>query len=398
MATSATQFDSKWLARVKQLGLDPEIDCNDYPVLKTTHSLAEYTSWFAHPAHPNAKASDLTAERLAKMPDALFRRHVVRHVTGETVISDPEVIRAIEKRAKSFHAYVRAAPGPIVITGDKPLIINSNNAITVYTKVTLKDGGYIKILVPCSFQCQVLEKIQGGAGPAADFDIFVVGEDGRPALPGNSPAQPAQAGQGQSAQCDCCGGAVAHGASGGDRGTDGDDGNDAEDDGGTGKPAPDVVFTVSDNLMSFITFLDKGGDGGRGGDGGKGAQGGQGGKGGNGTTCGAYQPDGAKGGTGGTGGNGGNATNGGNGGDGSQLNVWVPTTQVNNVSVTVRASQGGEKGIRGLRGGAGPGGPPGDKGGTWGDAGSQGASDGLDGQAGTNGNRGAAYINGQLVK
>lgn len=395
-ATSAQIDLSKWQERVKQLGLDPNLDCNNHKVLRTTRSLAEYTAWYNHPNHPNAKASDLTAEKLAKMPDALFRRHVVRHVTGETIISDAAVIKAVEGRAKTFYAYVRADPGPIVITAANPLIINSNNTITVYTSVTLKDGGYIKILVPCSFQCQVLEKIQGGTGPAPAFDVFVVGADGGPATAGTSPTKPDQAGAGSNAACDCCGGAVKNGATSGDRGTDGNDGGDAQNDGGDGDLAPDTVFTVSENLKSFVTFLDKGGNGGRGGDGGTGAQGGQGGKGGDGTTCGAYQPDGAQGGRGGNGGKGGNASSGGPGGAGSVLKVYVPEPQVANVSISVRISDGGGKGIRGFRGDAGVGGPPGSHGGSWGDGGDPGASDGLDGQAGSKGTAGTAYINGQL--
>ncbi len=398
MASAATNIDlTKWTARVKQLGLDPDHDCNNHPVIRTTRSLAEYTSWYNHPAHPKAVKSDLTVEKLAKMPDALFRRHVVRHLTGEAVISDPAVVKAVEERAKTFYAHVMAAPGPIVVTADKPLIINSNNAITEYTKVTIKDGGYIKILVACSFKCQVLEKIQGGPAGAAAFDVFVVGEDGRAAAAGTSPSQPVVAGKGDDAACDCCGGAVAHGSSKGDDGTNGDDGRDAENDGGTGGYAPDVTFTVSDNLMSFITFVDQGGNGGRGGDGGTGAKGGQGGHGGNGRTCGAYHPSGAQGGKGGTGGKGGNASNGGPAGPGSTLNIWVPEAQVGNVSVSVRAATGGGKGIRGFRGDAGPGGEPGNNGGSWGDPGSPGASDGLDGQAGKDGSAGAAYVNNQPV-
>jgi hypothetical protein len=388
----------QWKKRVQSYGLDPEIDAVNYRILRTTHSLDEYTRWFNAPQHANGKRCDLDAEKVAALPDALMRRHVVRHITGECVIHDAELKKAFEQRVKTFYAWVMAAPD-IVITAQNPLIINSPNTITIYNNVTLKDGGYIKISVPCSFQCETFTKIPGGSSAGAPaYDISVLGNDGKIGDSGANPTQPKQANSGSNAECDCCGGIVAHDATPGEPGYPGPSGGDASTPGKTAENSPDALFTVFTDLKNFISFVNVGGNGGAGGNGGTGAQGGQGGNGGNGTTCGAYHPDGANGGKGGKGGNGGNASNGGNGGNGGNLNIKVPQSQTTNVSVTLAISSGGNKGARGFKGLGGPGGKGGSSGGSSGPQGDSGDSDGLDGQSGQPGSKGSATINGVPVQ
>lgn len=387
----------QWRKRVQSYGLDPEIDAINYRVLRTTHSLDEYTRWFNAPPNANGKQCDLRAEKVADLPDALMRRHVVRHITGECVIDDPGLKKAFEQRVKTFYAWIMAVPD-ITITAQNPLIINSPNTITVYNNVTLKDGGYIKIFVPCSFQCENLTKIAGGSGGGPAYDISVLGQDGKVGDGGNNPVQPKQAPNGTNAECDCCGGLVKHKATPGAAGYPGPPGGDAYSPGKPGNNSPDVIFTVNTNLPNFISFVNVGGNGGIGGNGGTGAQGGQGGNGGNGTTCGAYFPDGADGGKGGKGGNGGNASNGGDGGKGGNLTIKVPQGQASNVSVTLGIASGGNKGGRGLKGLGGPGGLGGSSGGSNGPNGDPGDSDGLDGMNGQPGSKGGATINGVPVQ
>lgn len=382
---------NRYRSRVQSLGLDPDIDAVNHRILRTTHSLEEFKNWYNAPPHANPKKCDLTPSKVDKLPDANMRRHVERHITGECVIEDPEVIKALEKRVKTFYSWVKTTAGPITVTATDPLIIKySGNH--VYTTVTIKDGGYIRIFASCHFECQTLNNISGAAQA-----IQVVGIDGTDAPRGNSPTQPKQADNGSPAQCDCCGGAVSRYATNGKPGTDGETGGDALVNGGSGGSGPTVLFTVTDSLPGFVSFLNQGGKGGDGGNGGTGAQGGKGGNGGAGTQCGAYYPDGATGGTGGKGGNGGNGSNGNDGGGGGPLTITVPPAQVANVAVTLGNAPGGAKGNRGPKGLGGPGGDAGANGGSAGTNGSPGDTDGNDGTPGNPGVKGSATINGNPV-
>lgn len=387
---SADQLN-RYRARVQSLGLDPDIDAVNYRILRTTHSLDEYKKWYNAPAHPNPKKCDLTPAKVDKLPDANMRRHVERHITGACVIEDPEVIKALENRVKTFYSWVQTTAGPIVVTAAAPLIIKFSGNYT-YTTVTIQDGGYIRIFAPCHFECQTLNNISGDANA-----IQVVGIDGTDGPRGNSPNQPKQAEPGTGAQCDCCGGIVAHNSVVGSPGTHGDNGGDALTNGGPGGTAPTVLFTVTDQLPGFIGFLNQGGRGGNGGDGGTGAQGGQGGNGGGGNTCGAYHPDGANGGIGGKGGNGGNGSNGNDGGGGGELIINVPAAQAQNVAVKLGLAPGGLKGNRGPKGQGGPGGEGGSQGGSTGENGKPGDTDGNEGSPGNQGIKGSATINGNPV-
>ena len=381
----------RWRTRLTSLGLLPERDGVNHRILKHTHSLDEFKKWMAFPARNNAAVNDVKPEKIASIPDGLVRRYVTEHVANERVINDPETIAALEKRVGRFYLYVQAAPD-ITITGSNPLLINSTGTVTVYNNVTIKDGGYIKITVPCKFECQNLTKVQGsGSSP---YDVFVVGPDGTNDTNGNSPQQPGQAAAGNNAECDCCGGEVAHDATNGSPGTPGDPGGDAPGTATPGQPGPQVYFFVDNSLTGTLSFLNQGGKGGSGGNGGNGAQGGKGGNGGNGTTCGAYHPDGATGGKGGKGGNGGNASSGRDGGAGATLAIVVPAPGVTNVLVTNGQASGGDKGTRGFKGLGGPGGNAGSNGGSAGATGDPGDTDGQDGVPGLPGAKGTTTLNG----
>ena len=384
----------RWKKRMHDLGLNPDVDGVNYRILKHTTSLDELKTWFAFPQAKNAAINDLKASKVKSLPDALVRRVVTEHVAHERVIEDRETIAALEKRVGRFYVWVMAAPD-ITITAQNPLIINSTGVITVYNNVRIESGGYIKITVPCKFECQTLEKIQGSGTSA--FDVFSVGVDGTNDTAGNSPAQPTQAQAGSNAACDCCGGTVAHNATNGQPGTNGNNGGDAPGSSTPGGFGPTVYFTVHEALTGTLSFLNQGGTGGSGGAGGKGAQGGKGGNGGNGTTCGAYHPDGATGGTGGKGGNGGNGSNGKDGGNGGTLTITVPNAAAGNVLVTNGQAPGGGKGTRGFLGLGGPGGDAGGSGGSPGQPGAKGDSDGLDGQSGNPGLKGSATVNGKPI-
>ncbi|HEX8283766.1 MAG TPA: hypothetical protein VF588_10450 [Pyrinomonadaceae bacterium] len=380
---------SSWRERVESLGLDPEHDAVNYPIVRSTHRLEEFKRWYNAPPHPTPKKSDLTAARVAKLPDALMRRHVVRHVlTGESVIEDPKVIKALEERVKTFHTFVQSA-ADITVTASNPLVINFSS-IVLYGTVTVRDGGYIRITADCNFQCGALNNVSGA--PNMIQVLGVNGQDGQAGDPG----QWGYTGlSGVDARCDCCGGRVAAGPTSGVVGSNGSVGGAAKTVGGPGRSAPTVVFSVTDNLPRPIQFLNQGGDGGRGGDGGAGGQGGRGGNGGDGVQCGAMFCPGANGSRGGNGGNGGNASDGGEGGTGGRLSINVPAAQISNVSVTLGLAPGGPRGTGGLLGRGGPGGAGGRYRGQTGPAGRPGDTNGNPGQPGKPGKKGSAILNGR---
>jgi hypothetical protein len=383
--------DTAWRTRLTALGLDPDRDAVNIRILKHTRSLAEYKAWFDCVPVPDAEVNDVRPEKIATIPDGLVRRYVTEHVFQQRIIDNPETIAALEQRVGRFYLFVQAAPD-IVITGANPLLINSTGTITIYNTVTIKDGGYIKITVPCKFECQTLTKEQtGGTSP---YDVFVVGIDGANDTKGPTPPIPPPAANGQNAECDCCGGAVKHHATPGAPGTDGGSGGDAMGYAKPGQPGPEVYFFIDSALTGTVSFLNQGGTGGAGATGGYGAQGGQGGKGGNGTTCGAFYPDGANGGPGGKGGNGGNGSDGRDGGAGGTLTIRVPEAQRTNILVTNGNAPGGAKGSRGLKGVGGQGGAGGSHGGSAGPDGKPGDTDGLDGRPGAPGTKGKTTING----
>lgn len=394
MNHQADHRTARWRERLMDLGFDPERDGVNHRMLKHTRSLAEYKKWMGFPEGKNALINDVRPDKIASIPEGLVRRYVTEHIANERVIANEETIAAIEQRVGRFYMWVQAAPD-ITITGKNPLLINSSGTVTIYNNVTIKDGGYIKITVPCKFECQTLTKDQsGGTSP---YDVFIVGLDGTDDTNGNSPKQPDQAPKGDNAKCDCCGGAVAHTATNGAPGYPGDSGGDAPGTATPGQPAPQAYFFVDQQLNGTLTFLNQGGRGGNGGTGGTGAQGGKGGNGGNGTTCGAYQPDGATGGKGGKGGNGGNGSNGRDGGAGGTVAIEVPAEAVTNVLVTNGIAPGGRKGDRGLKGLGGPGGNAGSDGGSAGETGDPGDTDGQDGLPGTQGSKGTTTLNGNPV-
>lgn len=385
---------ARWRDRMTSLGLDPDRDGVDHRILKHTGSLEEYKRWCAFPENAACGSNDVKAEKIATIPEALMRRYVSQHVTNDRLITDPAAVAAIEQRVGRFYLFVQAAPNRDV-TGKDPLVINSSGVLTVYNTVTIKEGGFIRITIPCKFECQTLTKVQdGGSSP---YDVFVVGLDGTDDGSGNSPSQPTQTAKGSNAQCDCCGGSVAHAAQDGSPGTPGGSGTDAPGNASEGQPGPEVYFYVQAQLNGAISFLNRGGRGGNGGSGGTGSRGGQGGDGGDGRTCGAYQPDGKQGGKGGKGGNGGNGSNGMNGGAGAKLSIFVPNDATTSVLVMNEQAAGGKRGLRGFKGEGGPGGNAGANGGSTGPLGDPGDTDGNDGSPGTQGPKGSTTLNGVPV-
>jgi len=394
---------SEWRKRVEALGLNPDRDANGFEVIVTTNSLEEYKRWFDIPQPPNVATSTLTPARVAKSPPALLQRHITDYITGESAILDAEVIEALDQRVGYYFAHV-SAQAKRIVTKEDPLLITSNTAIREFDEIEIRDGGYIKITVPCSFHCNVLtktfsSKASSVAGQADQmYDVLVVGRSGAHAKDGNSPQPPAEARAGDGAKCDCPnGGFIGHPASNGSPGIDGGKGGDATAPGEDGEDAPIVFFTVAKDLPKSISFLMQGGNGGTGGDGGNGAKGGKGGAGGAGIKCGVHFAQGALGGRGGKGGNGGNGSKGGDGGDGGKLTILVPDHQKGNVIVTVGAAPGGAKGNRGIRGKGGDGGNAGPNGGQPGENGPPGDSDGQDYQPGKPGEKGSATVNGVPV-
>ena len=178
----------------------------------------------------------------------------------------------------------------IKITKNCPLIIQDNEYCKEYNQVTIEEGGYIEILVDCSFKINKLIKI--GSKLEDSPNIILKGINGKIGKPGEV----------------------------------GDNGGK----GGVGK-------IIINDLQSDISVYAYGG-----GSGGKGGRGGNGGNGG----------DGNYGASGGNGGNGGNGSDGGNGGSGGILTINYKSETENNIIGKELCASGGLPGDEG-KGGAG---------------------------------------------
>lgn len=403
--TSLTNEELKnWTQKVKELGLDPEDHLKGYPYRIVTKSLEQYKNLFSIPGNFFSKTGNNILEPselkkdIEKMSLLRLRGYIIDHIMGKRTIKDEELIKAIEKKVKYFSLDVIASPD-ILVTAQNPLIISSNSSVTIYGKVTIEPGGYIKITVPCHFQCNTLVKSQGNASNPEyyAYDVLITGIDGIDASNGSPGYNGYNGSPGSDAECDCCGGTVAHDSTPGGDGGPGTPGNDAQSNGGKGGDGPPVLFTIT-SLQSSITLCNQGGRGGNGGHGGNGGNGGSGGKGGNGRNCAAFNPGGASGGNGGNGNNGGNGSNGGNGGKGGIVTVKydeaAPPAQI--IAANLHAP-GGNAGMGGHVGQGGQGGQGGSNGGSQGKPGDNGSAAGQNGQAGQQGDLGTIIINEQPI-
>jgi len=393
--TTGSTTLARWRQRMLDLGLNPDLDGIDIPIIRHTDSLEEYKRWWGFPPRSDSKVNKVDPAKIAKIPEALVRRYVQEHITNARVFTNPKSVRALEKRVGRFFVHVQAVPGDRICTADDPIIVNATNSITNYETITMANGGYIEISVPCVFEAQAIKKVQGGTSPGRAYDVFVVGNAGKDATDGVSPVQPPQAPNGRNAKCDCCGGAVSQKATDGTNGATGTNGRDATTDATDGTPGPTVHFFIHDSFSGSggLTFLNQGGNGGSGGRGGHGAKGGQGGNGGDGITCGGIFSTGGTGGRGGAGGVGGNGSNGKNGGRGGTLSITVPQPAARNMIVTNGRAPGGLAGAKGTFGAGGEGGKGGGHGGKNGGRGADGASDGKSGEPGSPGEQGSSFVN-----
>ncbi|WP_175438271.1 hypothetical protein [Fusibacter sp. 3D3] len=178
----------------------------------------------------------------------------------------------------------------VTITKMSPLIIEDEHYTKAFGIITLEQGGYIEILVDCSFTIDELVKVDGEASKSPD--IIVKGIDGNV----------------------------------GKHGENGEEGK-------LGAICEIVIENLKSDLNVHVYGGGEGGLGGLGGDGGKGG-------------------DGSYGANGGNGGDGQEGTFGGNGGSGGVLTITYKTENESQVIGKELCSLGGEAGIAG-RGGAG---------------------------------------------
>lgn len=285
-------------------------------------------------------------------------------------------------------------------SNSNPYLIDSSNVETSFTSIMLKNGGYIKITVPCTLQSQIFDKIDSASesSASAPYDIEIVGSDGKPGTAGAQGANQPQAEDGSNAKCDSLGGACKHYGKNGKNGAVGNTGIDAVQTQATtdGSAAPTVTLSLGE-LGAEISVYNRGGNGATGGTGGKGGTGQQGGNGGSSKQCGGAKCHGGDGGDGGTGGNGAKGGNGGNGGHGSQVTVTYESVTGScgtTGSVVTNAAQsiGGPPGIGGY---AGDGGAKGSGGGA--SNGSPGLKGTLGDSSGISGNAGQFIVNESYV-
>lgn len=283
----------------------------------------------------------------------------------------------------------------LIVDGNvsSPYLINSANVPTTFNNITLQNGGYIKITVPCILTSTNFYKTTGGTSTPT-YDIEVVGNPGQQGVAGAQGPDwvPAQAENGENAKCDSAGGGCAHY---GHDGKDGHTGYPGENAVPTqaitnGSPAPTVTLNLG-NLTGNISVLNQGGNGGIGGTGGKGGTGQKGGNGGSSKKCGAVHCPGGDGGKGGDGGTGGKGGNGGNGGNGSI--VTINYTGTGSVVPFLLQSAGGNAGS----GGAGGLGGAGGSGGGDNSSGSTGARGQVGDASGIRGNLGSFNVNGNVT-
>lgn len=286
----------------------------------------------------------------------------------------------------------------LIVTANKPLIIDHSGKWE-YSKIIIKDGGYIRITVPTNLSCDSIEKETGQIAGADDYDIYIVGNDGQKPDKPSKPETPKKAHDGNPVECKArwlkwfINAHATNGATG-PSGLDGVLGIPAD----PGEDGPKVTLNLDKVVTPGISILNQGGNGGDGGDGGDGGNGGDGGIGGKEGTCGWIKGDGGNGGDGGKGGNGGNGMPGGRGGDGGQLTITCEDETAINLNVVNKKAHGGKAGAGGQEGSGGKGGESGGRGGSPGNDGEPGDTQGEPGaNSGDDGDIGITTINGNPV-
>ncbi|WP_378956008.1 hypothetical protein [Pelosinus sp. sgz500959] len=379
-AELSQEQQTRWQENVKRLGLNPATAGNQYARYQIFSSLEAFRKAVNAPIQENQREALITHANLAVIADKHLQQAVMAHISGNSIISDQAILDEIDKRFERYMATIYAAPNKEV-TKEHPLVIDSNSAIAQYGAVTIQPGGYIKILVPCLFECQSLTKVDGEPVSGSDYDIYVLGKNGTKGVDGDRGASGTPGLNGKEGKANCS--SANRPSSPGTDGTTGSDGRDGYN-GKNGDSGTEVGIIIH-QLASNITILNQGGDGGNGGNGGNGGDGGKGGDGGNGDKCSTSMIEGSIGGDGGNGGNGGNGSNGGNGGNGGKLTVSVDN--VNKVKVINGKAPGGLGGYGGTSGAPGVGGTGGSNGGDKGKPGIPGKHGvkGIDGSSGDQG-------------
>ena len=381
------QQQDAWGNRMEELGLNPKAKKFSFGRQRIVRGLSELKKFINAPVLKQQKNLKLTGESVKSLSDPALIDVVISYINGTTAITDQGAINEIDTRFEEYLMDVYALPD-ITVTAEKPLIISDSFSVTNYGIVTMKSGGYIKIMVPCQFSCQVLMKESGEVSSDGKYDVYVTGKDGVAGIAGDSGIAGNNGGSGANAQCNCS--TADQKAGNGGNGSPGNDGKSGEN----GKDGSDAQFagiTIKD-LQSNISVLNQGGNGGSGGNGGNGGSGGNGGKGGKDDKCnGSFEPAG-NGGNGANGGNGGNGGNGANGGDGAHVIINFSSTNESKVVAVNGNASGGFSCESGTGGKAGTAGESGGKGGSSGLPGNKG-NNGENGRKGNEGSKGTTDIN-----
>ena len=390
-ASLSRHHQDLWHKMLEKLDVDPTVRAMPFIVAGLAKNIEQLRHEFtgttlkSPPRDPRDAVPDHPVDRLS---DGQLREAVIRDVNGMAPIADSILRAALSRRAAPF-PYLAYVADDIVVTAEKPLIINSSTAVTAFGVVTIRSGGYIKIQVPCHFQCVTLVK-EAGLGPGAGHDFMIVGADGADGEDGADGPDGKNGEKGNDAKATCD--SLIDGGPGGGGGPGGPGAGGAP--GHDGAPGPTIVISIND-LQSTISVLNQGGAGGRGGYGGNGGRGGDGGKGGNADNCGGRWAQGGSGGDGGPGGDGGNGGPGGNGGEGGTSVINFSARNGIEVLVTNGQAPFGQGGRGGDVGRGGKGGEGGGVGASPGKSGNPGTKPGADGPLGNRGSQGTVRLNPQ---
>jgi len=373
---------------VTRLGIDPSARPMPFGRICIAKDLDTFAQNFNSRPQPKTERSLAEERPLEELSSEAVRHALIAHVNGSAPITNPCVKTALSKAAGPFLFEAQVAQD-ITVTAENPLIINSNTSITAYGVVTIKDGGFIQISVPCHFQAVTLYKEQGDTLPQGTHDFLIAGRDGTPGANGQQGITGIAGAAGTPGQAHCTYANCKNGTAGGTGGNGGD--GLAGSPGSDGGNSQQVVITIHD-LCSDISVLNQGGQGGVGGNGGNGGNGGSGGNGGADDTCGTATVNGGNGGNGGIGAKGANGGKGGNGGSGGTSTIYCSTNNGSKVMCTNGQATGGTGGNGGMAGNGGNGGSSGGRGAIPGNPGSSGASSGSNGPQGNYGDSGVINV------
>ncbi|HYD30802.1 MAG TPA: hypothetical protein VEB64_08065, partial [Azospirillaceae bacterium] len=249
---------ARWNKRLNAIGIDYSM--HNRPLWRTVHvnSLEEFAEAFQSAPAANLRSSIVDGRSVESLSADEMRRAAQEHVFGSAPISDPAIRAELSRRLRPFVFDAMVAPD-IIVTATNPLIIDSGRVVTAYGTVTIEDGGYIDISVPCHFQAEVVVKGSGGGGAVADFVVH--GVNGTPGNAGAVGYTGVAGANGAKAVANCSGSDVP--ATPGQPGQGGGDGVRGLN-GTNGSDGPTVQITIND-LRSSITVVNSGGNGGNGG-------------------------------------------------------------------------------------------------------------------------------------